>query len=46
MTEVSNQLIVALEDNGRALERFALSQGVLDHAPVGMVITSADDVII
>ena len=46
MTEVANQLMVALEDNGTALARFALSQSVLDHAPVGMVITSTDDVIV
>jgi PAS domain S-box-containing protein len=46
MSEVSNHLMVAVEDNGAALERFALSQSVLDHAPVGMVITSADDVVI
>jgi PAS domain S-box-containing protein len=46
MTELSTQLLVAVDDNGTALERFALSQSVLDHAPVGMVITSADDVVI
>ena len=46
MTEVANQLMVALEDNGTALARFALSQSVLDHAPVGMVITSAADNVI
>jgi PAS domain S-box-containing protein len=46
MTQVSRQLMVAVEDSGAVLERFALSQSVLDHAPVGMVITSADDVVI
>ena len=47
-TRLTNQLTVAVDDNDSdaALERFALSQSVLDHAPVGMVITSADDVII
>jgi PAS domain S-box-containing protein len=46
MTDLSTQLIVALDDGGIVLERFALSQSVLDYAPVGMVITSADDVVI
>ena len=46
MTKASNLLMVALEDDGGASERFALSQSVLDHAPVGMVITSADEVVI
>jgi PAS domain S-box-containing protein len=46
MTDLSNQLMVALDDGGIGLERFALSQSVLDYAPVGMVITSADDVVI
>jgi PAS domain S-box-containing protein len=45
MTGLSDQLMIALDDNG-ALERFALSQSVLDSAPVGMVITSADDIVI
>jgi PAS domain S-box-containing protein len=46
MTDLSSQLMVALDDGGIGLERFALSQSVLDYAPVGMVITSADDVVI
>lgn len=45
MTEVPNRLVVALNDNSVALERFALSQSVLDHASVGMVILSADDMV-
>jgi PAS domain S-box-containing protein len=31
---------------GTAFEEFALSPGVFDHAPVGMVITSADDIVL
>ena len=46
MTDLSSQLMVAVDDGGIGLERFALSQSVLDYAPVGMVITSADDVVI
>jgi PAS domain S-box-containing protein len=46
MTDLSNMLMVAVDDGGIGLERFALSQSVLDYAPVGMVITSADDVVI
>jgi PAS domain S-box-containing protein len=44
--QFANQLMVAVEDRGALPKGFALSQSVLDHAPVGMVITSADDVVI
>ena len=46
MRELSTQLVVAVQDNSDTLQRLALSQSVLDHAPVGMVITSADEVVI
>jgi PAS domain S-box-containing protein len=45
MTQVSTQVKVTLDENG-ALNQLALSQSVLDHAPVGMVITSADDTVV
>jgi PAS domain S-box-containing protein len=40
------QLPVVIDDGGKTLGRFALSQSVLDHSPIGMAITTADDHVI
>jgi signal transduction histidine kinase len=42
----SEQALLAIEGWSEELGHFTLSQSVLDHAPIGMMLTSADDELI